>query len=494
MAPPKPLAELIGSAAALQRAGRITEAIAAYQAILQRWPREADCWYNLAFLQRQARDFETALASYQHALDAGVRDPEEVHLNRGVIYSDILGNPQAGERELRAALNHNPNYVPALLNLAILCEDLGRRAEAQAALAQVLTLVPTHFEALARLANTLSLPGDHAQIIARVATAREHPAATPADRASLGFALGRLLDAMGNYPAAFAAYSRANADSKASAPGVRYDRRAAETLVDQLIASSVAPSTDVLVNPRPVFIIGMFRSGSTLTEQIIARAPNVCAAGELDLLSNIVATQVVPFPQALRTLDTARTARLARAYTDELSRRFAGAAMVTDKRPDNYLYVGLIKAMFPEARIVHTTRDPLDNCLSLFFLHLDHSMSYALDLEDIGHHYLQYRRLMDHWKKAYPNDIYDFNYDAFVRDPALQASRLYDFLGLPWNDEYLNPSTDGAVRTASVWQVREPIYQRSSGRARNYATQLRSLAKSLAAQLPPDDPSGEIRP
>jgi hypothetical protein len=170
---------------------------------------------------------------------------------------------------------------------------------------------------------------------------------------------------------------------------------------------------------------------------------------------------------------------MAGGYIEELERRCAGAAYVTDKRPDNFLYLGLIKKLFPEAKIVHTTREPLDNCLSVYFLHLDHSMSYALDLRDIGHYYRQYRRVMAHWRALYGNDIIDFEYDSFVRDPKPAATRLFEFLGLEWEDRYLELPAQGAVRTASVWQVRETIYQRSSGRSRHYRAWLGELEQEL---------------
>ena len=165
-----PPAQLIGAAVALQRAGRIAEAITAYQQLLARWPRLADCWYNLGVLLRQARRFEAALDAYQKALDLGVRQPEEVHLNRGVIYADHLARPDAAEHELQLALARNPGYLPALFNYANLCEDLGRREQAQAALERLLAIEPAQFEALARYAQLQPLAADNAAIIQRSTT------------------------------------------------------------------------------------------------------------------------------------------------------------------------------------------------------------------------------------------------------------------------------------------------------------------------------------
>ena len=171
---------------------------------------------------------------------------------------------------------------------------------------------------------------------------------------------------------------------------------------------------------------------------------------------------------------------LSEQYLKSLSQLFPGAMHVTDKRPDNFLYIGLIKRLFPAAKIVHTTRDPLDNCLSIFFLHLDPGMRYAFDLMDIGHYYAQYRRLMAHWKSLYGADILDFDYDTFVREPEASTRRLTDFCGLDWEDACLSFHTAArAVKTASVWQVRQPVYRQSSGRWRNYERQLEPLRQYL---------------
>ena len=162
--------------------------------------------------------------------------------------------------------------------------------------------------------------------------------------------------------------------------------------------------------------------------------------------------------------------------------------LVTDKRPDNFLYIGLIKELFPDARIVHTTRDPLDTCLSVHFLHLDHAMGYALDLMDTAHYYREYRRLMAHWKSLYGADILDFDYDSFVRAPQPAVRRLLEFCGLQWEEGCMEfHMVANAVKTASVWQVREPLYQRSSRRWRHYARELESVRAflgELAATAP----------
>jgi hypothetical protein len=222
----------------------------------------------------------------------------------------------------------------------------------------------------------------------------------------------------------------------------------------------------------------MFRSGSTLAEQILAGHSRVTAGGELGLIPAL-AGRLRPYPQSLAAGGPELVARARALYLEALETARPGATLVTDKRPDNFLHIGLIKAMFPAARIVHTVRDPRDTILSNWFLHLDASMPHALDLEDMAHWHGQYRRLMAHWKALYP-DILDLDYDGLVRDSRPAIEGLLQYLGLDWEEAVLDfHKADTGVRTASVWQVREPLYVRSSGRWRNYEKHLASLLRAL---------------
>jgi hypothetical protein len=223
----------------------------------------------------------------------------------------------------------------------------------------------------------------------------------------------------------------------------------------------------------------MFRSGSTLLEQLLGGHPSITPGGELDFIPRAVSIVLAPFPDSFDSIPAEQLSRLAADYRAMLIERFPEAINVTDKRPDNFLYIGLIKALFPQAKIVHTVRDALDNCLSIYFLHLDPAMSYALDLMDIGHHYREYLRLMSHWKRLFGADILDVSYDALVRDPKPQLEQVLAFLGLDWDEGCVSVGPGRAVKTASVWQVREPLYMRSSGRSRHYAKQLEDLRKYI---------------
>lgn len=484
----------VRQAESLERQGRFREAIEAYRYLLAQCPDLPDSWYNLGLLQRKEGEFPAALASYDEALRRGIAQPEEVHLNRGVIFSDCLRRYDAAERELKKALALNPAYIPALVNLANLHEDLGRRELAASVYEQILALAPEHPQALARYAGLKTFSSLDDPMIARLRRAESRPGLTAGDRADVEFALGRALDACGAYDAAFEIFKAGNLHSRESAgAGFRaYDRKAHERFIDRLIAAfptAMRSERRIMTSPRPAFICGMFRSGSTLTEQLLAGHPQVEAGGELDFLPRIVQSQLTPFPESMASTSRSQLESLALVYMKLLQASFPKANFVTDKRPDNVLYIGLIMALFPDAKIVHTTRNALDNCLSIYFLHLDQSMSYALDLMDVGHYYGQYLRLMAHWKTLFGGAILNSNYDELVGDPAPVMERIQAFLGLPTDERCVSvPAVGRAIKTASVWQVREPLYQRASGRGRHYQKQLEALnsyLRGLAEAEPP---------
>ncbi len=487
---------LLERAGSLRRAGRVEEAIAAYSALLGREPDLPDSWYNLGWLQRQARQYEAALSSYEESLKRGVRDPEEVHVNRAVILSDHLARHDEAEAELEAALELRADYLPALLNLGNLHEDRGNRDGAETAYRRALDTAPGDAVALSRLAGVVAPQSEAARDVIqslRSAIPRERDAA---GRADLGFALGRLLDGQADYDEAFAAYDAANRASRESfgAGYSGYDRKTHEQFVDRLIAAfpkpvqsggSTSPARSANEHtPRhvrdPIFIAGMFRSGSTLVERILAGHSHIVGAGELDLIPALVST-ISAYPAAVTSADDAAVERWRQFYLGGLAPFIRDDSLITDKRPDNFLHIGLIKTLFPDAKIVHTRRNRLDNLLSLYFLHLGPGMPYALDVADAAHWHSQYERLMEHWKALYSGDIFDIDYDALVEEPEPLLGRLLDFLGVDREDGLLDfHRREGAVKTASVWQVRERLHSRSSGRWKNYG---RALRRALGDNL-----------
>jgi tetratricopeptide (TPR) repeat protein len=483
-----PSSEVLASRAdALLRAGRYAEATDAYRLLLRVDPARPVAWYNLGYLLQSARAFDEALSCYARAVEFGIDGPEEALSNRALILAQHLHRPQEALVELEAALQKNPRYLPALVNLGTLHEQLGTRAAALAAYQAALAIDPYHPLALSRLPNvaTIAAPSDPIVMRLRGALARE--GGTEADRADLAFALGKALDACGAYDQAFEAYRSANEASRRSGEAHQrrgYDRQLAERFVDDLIGAfpSVAGtvSREPEGGPSPIFICGLFRSGSTLVEKILGSHSQVTAGGELDLLPALASKVLQPVLSRKGALDDAQVEALREAYRSQLAQRFGVATLVTDKRPDNFLLIGLIKRMFPEAKIVFTKRDALDNCLSLYFLHLDHSMPYALDLTDSAHWYRQHERLMAHWQRLYPGDIHTVEYDLLVKDPRPVVAGLLGHLDLPWEERCLDfHQTSAMVRTPSNWQVRQPLYTTSSGRWRHYERHLGPLKAAL---------------
>jgi tetratricopeptide (TPR) repeat protein len=477
---------LLSEAARLERLGSVAEAVLKYERLLALKPDLPDSWFNLAILYRRMRRYKDALAAYGKALAHGIARPEEAHVNRSVIYADFLQDPEMAERELHAAIRANPGFVPALMNLANLFEDHGRRDEALATYEKVLDIDPKSFEALARYGHASRITSGDDPVIARLKRAMSDPDATPADRASLGFALGGALDACGEYEQAFAAYTTANRLSRQSAPPgfAVYEGNSHERHVDDIIRAFPASVPEAVTQgpaSRPIFICGMFRSGSTLVESVLARHSRVTSGGELPFIPTLVRQCLSPFPGVIPSVSADTFGTLAKFYLDALDQMFPGSSRVTDKRLDNFLYLGVIKKLFPGARIIHACRDPLDTCLSVYFLHAAHSVNYGFDLMDIGHYYRQYSRLMRHWKSLYGSDIVEFDYDAYVHDPRPNTESLLQSLGLEWEDACLSPHrSTAAIKTASSWQVREPVYTSSSGRSRHYARQLEPLGAYLS--------------
>lgn len=488
---------LFQQATSLHRQGRRREAIEILRQMLATRPESTEGWYELGYLLKAEGNYDDALVAYGQALARGVTRPEEVHLNRAVIYSDHLRRDEQAEQELEAALALAPGYVPALLNRGNLHEERGERDAALGCYDRILASASgtdTGYqdlccEALARSAQLRPPTSVDDPLIRQL-----HEAATAAVRhgsvvrANLLFALGRAYDSLNEFDLAFDAYAKGNRCLLRQS-GRPYDRARSSRLTDALIESFAAanpgecaavPETGV----APLFICGMFRSGSTLIEQALAAHPRVTAGGELDYLLRLAASSLAPFPQSMATIDPHRDAAFADEYRAHLASLFpegSAGSFITDKRPDNFLLIGLIKRLFPAAKIIHTTRHPIDNGLSIFMQHLDHRVAgYSSDLGDIGHYYGEYRRLMAHWKALYPESIFDFDYDAFVREPTPALQRLYGFLGLDWDDRYLEfHKLRNTVKTGSYWQVRRPLYGSASGRWRNYDAHLGALRQAL---------------
>lgn len=466
--------------------GRHSEAAVLLRQATALRPDHADGWFNLGYVLRQMRAYPEALEAYAEALRQNVSGPEAVHVNRAAILSEYMERTAEAEAELRAALDKNPKFLPAWLNLGGLMEDIGQADAAADAYRAALRIAPGNGRARGRLAAIRVHKGEAEPAIRDLEERLQSGADSPDDAAELLFALGNALDAVGRYGHAFAVIAEANRINESIRPASRrYNRAAQERLVDDLIAAfpdRPNASTADDKGAQMIFICGMFRSGSTVIEQLLGRHPLVRIGGELDLIPSMVHERLMPYPAAIGDLTASGLDELRDQYLATIRTNFPDAAWVTDKRPDNFLHIGLIKTLFPAAHIVHTRRETLDNILSIFFLNFAETINYSDRIEDALHYVGQYRRLMAHWERIFGADIVTVDYDRLVRAPDTVIAYAFRDLGLPPVDPAAAESGDAPViRTPSNWKARSAIHSQSSGRWKNYAAELAPVRSALAA-------------
>jgi tetratricopeptide (TPR) repeat protein len=453
----------------LSRLGQVGAAIGIYLRFIERQPEVAEAHYNLALLLKKQKDYANAMLAYERSILLGIDRVHEVYTNMGVLASEMR-RPDLAREMFERAIKDEARYIPALFNLAGHHEEMGEREQAARLFHQILDIDPQHWDSLARLAYATRLTDKDDPLISSLRSAADSDIKDKLAHEGLYFALGKALDDVGEYDGAFAAYTAANDLGKSRhAP---YDDVVTEDVFDQLIEWCDADwisSMTTTSTAAPIFICGMFRSGSTLAEQVLAAHPSVPAGGELDILPWLLARDMSPYPERAQNAVPEELEKLAHAYVSKQKELFPEAANVTDKRPDNHMHLGLIKAMFPAARIVYTKREPLDNCLSVYFQQLGGNLSYATDLENIADYYKQQERLLEHWQACFGENIFVLSYDDMVRTPEPVLRELLEFLGLEWDERCLKfQDSANQVKTASVWQVREELHTGSSGRWQNY--------------------------
>ena len=299
------------------------------------------------------------------------------------------------------------------------------------------------------------------------------------DEMDLRYALGKYFDDTGSFEDAFSQYRQANELSKryrAEYDGAKLTERVGRIMhlcdADFLRHTREYASQSEL----PVFIIGMPRSGTSLAEQILASHPAVLGAGEIRFwdkaFEKLEAAARAPAELA------ATVPAVRHAYLERLGDQAGGPRRIIDKMPANFLYAGLIHAVFPRARIIHMRRQPLDTCLSIYFQNFFNVSVYANDLKSLAHYYGEYLRICEYWRSVLPPTAFlEVPYEALIEDQEGWSRRMVEFLGLPWDPRCLDfHNTERVVITASRWQVRQRLNAASIGRWRNYATHLAPLA------------------
>lgn len=437
---------------ALGLLNRRDEALAEARMAIQLDPSTWQPWLNLAQIHLRNDEVESALEVYQSGIELAT-DKDMFNFTLGHTLN-LLGKFDTALTFFRRAYEKNP-------------KDLGSLSQ---------------FISHQKFTDT----NDPLLLKARAAV----DAATIENESitSLCFALGKIMDKLEQYEDAFAYYQRGN---HLRSKSLHFNREAYSQYIDSIIQQYGADTIEKQRssgNPSeiPIYIVGMPRSGTTLTEQIITSHPLVAGGGERGFWGETERAR-----EGKGMPDKADVEVITQACLEDLSGIIKAsdkqATRVTDKMPHNFQHVGLIHIAFPNARIIHVRRHPVDNCLSIYFQSFRSDHPYAYDLGNLAFYRREYERLMDHWQNVMPADRYfEFNYEDLVADQEGMSRKLIEFCGLEWNDACLNyHENKRAIKTASIWQVRQKIYSSSVERWRHYEHHIAPLMPLLNARSEP---------
>ncbi|MFZ2541859.1 MAG: tetratricopeptide repeat protein [Gallionella sp.] len=478
---------------ALQELGQIHGAMTSYRRVLMLKPDSAEAHNNLGSALRELGQFDSAIASYHMALKISP-DSAIVHSNLGHALKD-LGQLDDALASYHRALKTDPKFIGAMLGISYLCELNGDVKETEEVIRKILEIKPDNLEARYLLANIRKTQADD-ENLAALLTAEEaaQNSRLPVPyrtKVALHFALGKCFDDLGDHDRAFPHFIEGCKLKRAT---FNYDATRKTQLFNEVIRVFDHATIERLrseSNPSrvPIFVLGMPRSGTTLTEQIIASHPEVYGAGELPDMQNIANRDVAGakgFPGNILAHDPASLTKWADDYVASLRQRAPDARHITDKLPGNFWFIGLIHVMLPKAKIIHVNRNPVDTCLSCFTKLFNSGHEQTYDMAELGRYYVDYARLMNHWRAVLPAGAFlDVQYEDIVADQEAQARHMIKFCNLEWNDACLDfHKSKRAVDTASMTQVRRPIYTSSVERWRPYEKYLGPLLEALGDLAP----------
>jgi tetratricopeptide (TPR) repeat protein len=501
----------------LQRKRKFLDAERVYQVILRRYPYNADALHLMGTIALEAEEPEIAIEYFVKAVKQNPKNPIYQH-NLGNTYLQVR-NFELAIRHLTRAIELKPNLVDGLCNLArcyVLMSNaemalplyrkavrlepghhlvavglgnalvnLGKMEEAETVLRSAIQNRVGLAEAYMALSSSKKFSGNPAEL-EEILCELENADLAEGQKGSLHHAAGKILDDLKRYEEAVDHFSRAKEIS-----GSSFEIETYRKWVDEMIAlfnphfagsrQGFGDSSDV-----PVFVVGMPRSGTTLTEQIMASHPRVHGAGELHKLRHIAVDMgfarhsASKLSQQLMMLTVEQSRTLAGEYLKHLKRYSRTADRIVDKMPHNFELIGLIRLLFPNAKIIHVRRNATDNCVSCFMNAFSEAHGYNADLTKLGLYYREYDRLMRHWNKVFPGKIFVNSYEELIANQEEQSRKLIDHIGLPWDPACFNfHETERTVTTISRWQVRQPIYKSSVQRWKNYGGKLQPLLDSL---------------
>ena len=390
----------------------------------------------------------------------------------------------AAEAAYREALRIDPRNTDAIAGLADVMESDGRSGEAMELLRPTIESDRSPLHPMLSWTRILNGLGEHEQLVRDAQRWIDRSKLSSMQAAPLLFRVGNALDALGRHDEAFRAWTTANEPFRD-----RWNDKLHAERTDSIIScfAEGSPSGPPSAGITPIFIVGMFRSGTTLLEQVLAAHPDVHAVGESPALPAIIRGMTGRYPENTLELEPDRLLDLGRAYLEQISAGAGTSSHVTDKLPMNYMNIGLIDRILPNARILHCRRDPLDVCLSCYSNQMTSNLAFTSNLESMGRTYCEYRRLMDHWSQS-GYEMLEVVYEDLVSDPESNARRIVEWTGLDWHPACMDYHRSSRIaQTPSMDQVRQPMHTRSIHRSRAYWDHLAPLRAALADLTPERD-------
>ena len=451
--------------------GMHTEALNANKTAVILSPQDAQVHYNLGITLKELGRLDEAEASYRQAI-ALQPDNAQAHNNLGLTL-EALGRLDEAEASYRQAIALKANYTKAYNNLGITLQALGRLDEAETSYKQAIGVKADYAEAHHNLSLMKKFESQDEQFL-KMQELNLDKNTPEEERCYINFGLAKACEDLGDFEQAFTHYSEANVLRKKLS---NYDISQDEKYYKQ-IKSNYQPNAQHTIdidksekNLKPIFIVGLPRSGTTLVEQIISSHSQVTGAGELSFVFKFGQSMATGFSKS----SSYNLAKFRHEYLTELMKVSKDNKIVTDKMPHNFLYIGLIASAFPEAKIVHVKRDPAAVCWANYKQYFtSKNLGYCYALDDIISYYGLYENLMEFWKSSLGKKIYNLDYELLTVNQENETRNLIDFLGLDWDEKFLSPQNNTrGISTASNIQVRKKVYQGSSQQWKKYEPFLR---------------------
>jgi len=468
---------------ALEMQGSAPEAIAAYQRAGELQPSLTEAHFHAGHLFELHGHNADAIASFRRAAASGPKtELGRIGAVRALLAEDRLGE---AERALRQILALDAKNAAANDLLGMIFAETGRFEEARACYQRAIDRDPTMAGSYYDLVQCRPITAADAGLAGRIQTALAEPGLRPSQRLRVHLAAGKTADDLGDPALAMRHFGQADTIRRTLAG---YDPKAFTSQVDWMIANFppdlIARAPELgSGDATPIIIMGMPRSSTTLVEQILSSHPSVGGGGELNFWDK----RGFEWPRAAATRDEAPfLARAAADYLAVLRAIAPRAQLVTDKMPRNFVWAGLIHLAFPRATIIHCRRSPIDTALSIHRTYFNPRLRFPTGGEPLVGYYRSYQRIVAHWRRVLPADRFiEVDYEALTADPVTNIRRIVDGCGLRWDDACLRPEENARmVRTASKWQVRQPIYRTAVERWRRYEPWLGPLRALLADTSP----------